>query len=221
MSLSDGAPRAVIGSRSGDVARLATGPRFDARTHLLLDGPIVATLLRLATPNVLVMVVQASVGLIETYCIAKLGTDALAGVALRAVVAAVNAFGKLDIVFANADIGAARPVGQTSLTAFEEVTRTNLTAVCFTVLFLASDDASNVTGASKGIGAALAKGLAAASAAGAVNYAADKAGAERTVSEITRGVAGRWRSRRTSPTRPTCSACSRKRSRPSAPSTCW
>jgi 3-oxoacyl-[acyl-carrier protein] reductase len=44
-----------------------------------------------------------------------------------------------------------------------------------------------VTGASKGIGAALAKGLAEAGAAVAVNYAADKAGAERTVSEITRG----------------------------------
>jgi 3-oxoacyl-[acyl-carrier protein] reductase len=42
-----------------------------------------------------------------------------------------------------------------------------------------------VTGASKGIGAALAKGLAEAGAAVAVNYAADKAGAERTVSEIT------------------------------------
>ena len=42
-----------------------------------------------------------------------------------------------------------------------------------------------VTGASKGIGAALAKGLAAAGAAVAVNYAADKAGAERTVTEIT------------------------------------
>ncbi len=41
-----------------------------------------------------------------------------------------------------------------------------------------------VTGASKGIGAALAKGLAAAGAAVAVNYAADKAGAERTVTEI-------------------------------------
>jgi 3-oxoacyl-[acyl-carrier protein] reductase len=44
-----------------------------------------------------------------------------------------------------------------------------------------------VTGASKGIGAALAKGLAEAGAAVAVNYAADKAGAERTVLEITRG----------------------------------
>lgn len=42
-----------------------------------------------------------------------------------------------------------------------------------------------VTGASKGIGAALAKGLAAAGAAIAVNYSADKEGAERTVAEIT------------------------------------
>jgi 3-oxoacyl-[acyl-carrier protein] reductase len=41
-----------------------------------------------------------------------------------------------------------------------------------------------VTGASKGIGAAIAKGLAAAGAAVAVNYATDREGAERTVSEI-------------------------------------
>jgi len=82
MSLSDSALRAVTGSRSDVVARLATGPRFDSRTRLLLEGPIVGTLLRLATPNVLVMFVQASVGLIETYFVAKLGTDALAGVAL-------------------------------------------------------------------------------------------------------------------------------------------
>lgn len=57
-------------------------PRFDARTRLLLEGPILSTLLRLATPNVLVMVVQASVGLLETYFVARLGTEALAGVAL-------------------------------------------------------------------------------------------------------------------------------------------
>src|ERR671911_378383 len=55
---------------------------LDPRTRLLLEAPIVPTLLRLATPNVLVMVVQASVGLIETYFIGMLGTDALAGVAL-------------------------------------------------------------------------------------------------------------------------------------------
>ncbi|MDQ0607036.1 putative MATE family efflux protein [Variovorax sp. W1I1] len=55
---------------------------LDPRTRLLLEAPIVPTLLRLAAPNVLVMVAQASVGLIETYFVGKLGTDALAGMAL-------------------------------------------------------------------------------------------------------------------------------------------
>src|ERR1700756_3455900 len=41
-----------------------------------------------------------------------------------------------------------------------------------------------VTGASKGIGAAIAKGLAEAGAAVAVNYASDKEGAEQVVVEI-------------------------------------
>jgi putative MATE family efflux protein len=62
--------------------REVKGGPFDSRTRLLLEGSIVGTLLRLATPNVLVMFVQASVGLIETYFVARLGTDALAGVAL-------------------------------------------------------------------------------------------------------------------------------------------
>src|SRR5882724_8011928 len=44
-----------------------------------------------------------------------------------------------------------------------------------------------VTGASKGIGAAVAKGLAEAGAGVAVNYSADKQGAERTVAEIRNG----------------------------------
>jgi putative MATE family efflux protein len=60
------------------VATVAHGPR----TRLLLHGRIVPTLLRLASPNVLVMVAQASTGLIETYFVARLGTDALAGMAL-------------------------------------------------------------------------------------------------------------------------------------------
>jgi putative MATE family efflux protein len=55
---------------------------MDARTLVLLQAPIGRTILRLALPNVVVMVVQASVGLIETYFIGKLGTDALAGMAL-------------------------------------------------------------------------------------------------------------------------------------------
>ena len=48
----------------------------------LLEAPIPPTLLRLAIPNVITTLVQASTGLIETYFIGKLGTDALAGVAL-------------------------------------------------------------------------------------------------------------------------------------------
>jgi putative MATE family efflux protein len=59
-----------------------TAKRRDPRTRLLLEAPITPTLLRLAAPNVLVMVAQASVGLIETYFVGKLGTAALAGVAL-------------------------------------------------------------------------------------------------------------------------------------------
>ena len=60
----------------------ATPARVDPRTRALLEGAIARTLLRLAAPNVVVMIIQASVGLIETYFIGWLGTDALAGVAL-------------------------------------------------------------------------------------------------------------------------------------------
>ena len=56
--------------------------RYDQRTRALIDRPIAATLLRLAAPNMLVMFAQASVGLVETYFVGKLGTDPLAGVAL-------------------------------------------------------------------------------------------------------------------------------------------
>jgi MATE family, multidrug efflux pump len=55
---------------------------MDPRTRVLLEAPIGSTLLRLAMPNVLIMLAQAAAGLVETYFIGKLGTDALAGVAL-------------------------------------------------------------------------------------------------------------------------------------------
>src|SRR5437763_15933933 len=55
---------------------------MDPRTRVLLEAPIASTLLRLAMPNMLVMGAQAAAGLVETYFIGKLGTDALAGVAL-------------------------------------------------------------------------------------------------------------------------------------------
>jgi putative MATE family efflux protein len=55
---------------------------MDSRTRVLLEAPIARTLLRLAVPNVLVLGAQAGAGLVETYFIGKLGTEALAGVAL-------------------------------------------------------------------------------------------------------------------------------------------
>jgi putative MATE family efflux protein len=57
-------------------------PALDPRTRRLIEAPIAATLIRLAAPNMLVMVVQASLGLVETYFIGWLGTSALAGIAL-------------------------------------------------------------------------------------------------------------------------------------------
>jgi len=51
-------------------------------TRLLLEGPVVPTLLRLAAPNVLVMVLQAAVSTMDGVFVGWLGADALAGVSL-------------------------------------------------------------------------------------------------------------------------------------------
>jgi NAD(P)-dependent dehydrogenase (short-subunit alcohol dehydrogenase family) len=51
----------------------------------------------------------------------------------KAVARAVEKFGKIDIVFANAGIAGNTPVGGTTFDAFEQVLRTNITAVFFTV----------------------------------------------------------------------------------------
>jgi NAD(P)-dependent dehydrogenase (short-subunit alcohol dehydrogenase family) len=56
----------------------------------------------------------------------------------RAVAATVKAFGKIDALFANAGIAGSTPLGGTTLRAFEDVIRTNLTAVFFTVQAAAS-----------------------------------------------------------------------------------
>src|ERR1051326_1370071 len=63
-------------------AAAAAKPSYDPRTRALIEGPIAATLVRLAAPNMLVMLAQTAVGLVETYFVGKLGTAALAGVAL-------------------------------------------------------------------------------------------------------------------------------------------
>ncbi len=53
-----------------------------ARTRLLLEGPVAATLVRLAAPNVLVMLLQAAVTTLDAVFVGWLGGDALAGVSL-------------------------------------------------------------------------------------------------------------------------------------------
>ena len=71
----------------------------------------------------------------------ELGPNALALVAdatdiaatEQAIRRAVEKFGKLDILFANAGIPGNTPIGTTTLEAFENVIRTNITSVFFTV----------------------------------------------------------------------------------------
>ena len=79
----------------------------------------------------------------ETLAAAKkaLGGDVLAlkidltdvAAAEKIFAEAASAVGKFDIVFANAGIGGATPLGQTSLEQFEKIISTNLTSVFFTV----------------------------------------------------------------------------------------
>src|SRR5258705_839808 len=64
------------------IAEATAADQFDPQMGRLLNDPILATLLRMAWPNILIMLAQAATGLIETWWVARLGTDALAGMAL-------------------------------------------------------------------------------------------------------------------------------------------
>jgi NAD(P)-dependent dehydrogenase (short-subunit alcohol dehydrogenase family) len=68
-----------------------------------------------------------------------------------------------------------------------------------------------VTGASKGIGAGIARGLADAGASVVMNYASDKAGADRVVAEATEGGGRPSPSRATFRRPSTWSVCSPRR----------
>src|SRR5262245_20309651 len=57
-------------------------PAMSPQTKLLLEGPILSTLLKLSWPNIMVMIVQSLLGVIEAYYVSWLGTDAVAGIAL-------------------------------------------------------------------------------------------------------------------------------------------
>jgi putative MATE family efflux protein len=64
------------------VTAVVSAPALPLRTRRLLDGPILPTLLRMAAPNVVVVVVQALSGAVDAYYLAALGPETLAGVAL-------------------------------------------------------------------------------------------------------------------------------------------
>src|SRR5256885_17207756 len=53
-----------------------------ATTRRLLEGPIALTLLRLAAPNVVMLVAQVAISVLEAYFVGWLGADALAGVSV-------------------------------------------------------------------------------------------------------------------------------------------
>jgi len=55
---------------------------INPRTRMLLEAPILPMLIKLAWPNILIMLAQASTGLIETWWVSHMGTAALAGMAL-------------------------------------------------------------------------------------------------------------------------------------------
>jgi putative MATE family efflux protein len=61
---------------------VAAAPPLSPRTRRLLEGPVAPTLLRLAAPNVVVMVLQAAVSTLDAVFVGWLGSDALAGVSL-------------------------------------------------------------------------------------------------------------------------------------------
>ena len=82
---------APVSASSGDASdrayrnapdeRQATGRKAEARAAIL-NGPILPTLFKLAWPTMAVLLAQTSVNIAEAYYVGRLGTDALAGVAL-------------------------------------------------------------------------------------------------------------------------------------------
>lgn len=63
-------------------APATAGAPLSAQTRRLLDGPVAPALLRLAAPNVLVMMLQAAVSTLDAVYVGWLGSPALAGVSL-------------------------------------------------------------------------------------------------------------------------------------------
>jgi len=70
----------TIGQR-GQGSQTPTDPKLRAR-QAMLQGPVLATMLKLAGPTIVVLLAQVAVGVAETFYVSYLGTEALAGVTL-------------------------------------------------------------------------------------------------------------------------------------------
>ena len=63
-------------------AAASTLPAAHSRLRVMLEAPIVPMLARMGWSNMLMMLAQSSTGLVETWFLAKLGTQVLAGIAV-------------------------------------------------------------------------------------------------------------------------------------------
>jgi NAD(P)-dependent dehydrogenase (short-subunit alcohol dehydrogenase family) len=117
--------------------------RLSNKTALITGGNSgigLATAKRFVAEGAKVAITGRNVARLEA-AVRELGPQALALAADATDIAATEAaitkaadrFGKLDILFANAGIPGHTPAGSASLEVFEQVIRTNLTAVFFTV----------------------------------------------------------------------------------------
>ena len=71
-----------ISAPSSAPGKATSPPAAAARTKLLLEGPIMPTLLRLAAPNVLTLLAFAGVITFDGFFLGRIGTNALAGASL-------------------------------------------------------------------------------------------------------------------------------------------
>jgi MATE family, multidrug efflux pump len=61
---------------------VVTAPSLNPRTQRILHAPILSTLLRLAAPNIVVVMVQALSSAVDAFYLGRLGAEVLAGIAL-------------------------------------------------------------------------------------------------------------------------------------------
>ena len=121
----------------------STATQVDARTRLLLEGPIVSTLLRLAAPNLVVNVVLIAVTTaVDAHFVGRMGPNALAGLSLvfplimlMQQMANATMGGAVASAVARA-IGAGRHADASALVIHAIVVAAGMAAIFATVLLL-------------------------------------------------------------------------------------